>query len=115
MNSREQRFPARLVLLGALLGSALATNAALATEVAPLDAGAVAAMIEDAEAARQRAADLGAEWLDTHKLLAQARQEAEGGNLQTAAELATQARRQGELAAAQAEREAEAWQRRVVR
>ena len=114
MNPGEQSFLVSLILFGALLGSPPAMTAALATETAPLDAAAVAALIEDAEAARRRAADLAAEWLNTHKLITQARQEAEVGNLQNAAELASQATREGELAAAQAEREAGAWQRRVV-
>jgi hypothetical protein len=103
-------------LLVALALSASVPGEAPATDAgAPPDAAAVAALIERAEAARRRAAELGAEWLDTGAMIRQAREEAARGKLDQAAELAEVAQRQGELAAAQAEREAVAWQRRVVR
>ena len=85
-----------------------------AGNAAPDDTEAVQELIREAEAARSRAAGLGAEWLETRKLITEARQLAENGDLQRAAERAEEARQQGELAAAQAERESKAWQRRVV-
>ena len=71
--------------------------------------------IDRAEAARQLAAERRAEWLDTRALIEQAREEARLGNYGQAVALADEARRQGELAVEQAEREADAWQQRVVR
>ena len=70
--------------------------------------------LEQSQLAREKAllADMEADIL---MLIQQARKEAGLGNLARAAELAELARRQGELAVAQAEREAEAWARRVVR
>jgi len=85
-----------------------------AANAAPVDTEAVQKLIRDAEAARSRAAGLGAEWLETRKLITEARQLAENGDLQRAAERAEEARQQGELATAQAERESTAWRRRVV-
>jgi hypothetical protein len=106
--------------IGALLGlqasglqaqeppAASAAGAAVSAET-------VAALIDRAEAAQSAAAERRAEWLETGGLIEQARKEAGLGNLARAAELAELARRQGELAVAQAAREAEAWARRVVR
>lgn len=71
--------------------------------------------ISRAETAADRAADQQAEWLETRGLIEQARKEAGLGNYEQAVALAEQARQQGELALAQAEREAEAWRQRVVR
>jgi len=71
--------------------------------------------IDRAEAARQLATERRTEWLDTRGLIEQAREEARLGNYRQAVALADEARRQGELAVEQAEREAEAWQQRVVR
>lgn len=102
-----------LVLLTAALHGAWAEEPAVTAR--PPSAASVAARIDEAEQARRRAAELGAEWLATRDLIAQARKEAEQGNLQQAIELADLARAQGELAAAQAANEAEAWQQRVVR
>ena len=106
------------LLSGCLLACVLAAAAEVsAAEPAatPVDPGAVAALIRQAEAARQMAAGLGAEWLETEGVIEQARREADQGNWGQAATLAEQALRQGELAVAQAEREAEAWRARVVR
>jgi len=86
----------------------------LAANATAVDAEAVQELIREAEAARSRAAGLGAEWLETRNLIAEARQLIENGDLQKAAQRAEEARQQGELAAAQAERESTAWQRRVV-
>lgn len=108
----------RGVLCGFVLAASLAVVAgARAAEppTAPLDAGAVAKLIQQAEAARRHAAEQGAEWLETGDLIEIARREAGQGNWEQAAALAEQALRQGELAAAQAERESEAWRARVVR
>lgn len=82
---------------------------------APVSTESVAELIGRAEAAQHIATELRAAWLETGGLIEQARKEAGLGNLVRAAELAKLARQQGELAVAQAEREAEAWQRRVVR
>jgi hypothetical protein len=104
-------------LFGLILTVLVATTmmaGLLAANAAPVDREAVKELIREAEAARSRAADLGAEWLETRELIAEARQLVENGELQQAAERAEEARQQGELAAAQAERESTAWQRRVV-
>lgn len=106
----------RSLASGALLG--LLSFGALAQD--PPDASAasaetVAELIDLAESARRAASEQRVEWLETADLIEQARREADLGNLTQAAELAELARQQGILAAAQAQREAEAWQRRVVR
>jgi hypothetical protein len=80
----------------------------------PADAETVAHEIMLAEAARQLAADAGAEWLETGALIEQARQEAEKENWPQAMVMANRARRQGELAVEQAERESAAWRERVI-
>ena len=105
-----------LVLLCAPLSGALAqVTAAEPGSQPPLSPESLAGLIGQADAARHKAAKLGAEWLDTRSLIEQARLAAGQGELQRARELAELARQQGELAAAQAVREAEAWQRRVIR
>jgi hypothetical protein len=101
-------------VLAALLVAAM-TPGLQAENAAPISAEAVQELIRQAEAARSRAAGLRAEWLETSDLIDEAKKLAEGGDLPQAAERAERARQQGELAAAQAEREAAAWQRRVVR
>lgn len=106
------------LLTGCLAACALAAAAAVpAAEPAerPVDPDAVTALIRQAEAARRTAAGLGAEWLETGEIIEQARRAADQGNWGQAATLAEQALSQGELAVAQAEREAEAWRARVVR
>ena len=85
-----------------------------AANATAVDTEAVQELIREAEAARSRAAGLGAEWLETRNLIAEARQLIENGDLQKAAQRAEEARQQGELAAAQAERESADWRRRVV-
>jgi hypothetical protein len=106
----------RLLAIGLLPG--LLSPGALAQEpaaAAAVSAETVTELIGRAEAAQRSATELRAEWLETGGLIEQAREEANLGNLVQAAKLAELARRQSELAVAQAEREAEAWQRRVVR
>ena len=103
----------RCLLAGAL--AAAAQVSAAEPSAMPADPGAVTALLQRAEAARQEAAALGAEWLETGRIIEQARREADQGNWDQAAVLAEQALRQGELAVAQAGREAGAWQARVVR
>ncbi|MEJ2171561.1 MAG: hypothetical protein P8X59_02165 [Woeseiaceae bacterium] len=71
--------------------------------------------IAAAERQRAEAAAAGAEWLQTGKLLEQARQEAEQDNVDAALELVDKAKFQAEMALQQALREEEAWVRRVVR
>lgn len=107
------------LLLAALLAAtpiagAWSAESAIASTAAPPSAEAVQELIRQAEAARSQAAALRAEWLDTGKLINEARKLAESGDLAKAAERAGIARQQGELAVAQAERESAAWQRRVV-
>jgi hypothetical protein len=68
-----------------------------------------------ADSLRARAAEQGYEWIGTQKLLEQAAVAADEGDTETALELAEQARFQAEAALQQAEREKEAWRRRVVR
>jgi len=80
-----------------------------------LDAEAVIEMIEQAEAARNRASDLRAEWLETRALIDEARRAADLGEPERAAQLAALAQWQSKLAAEQALREAEDWKRRAVR
>jgi hypothetical protein len=101
-------------LLLATLAAATMIPGLQAANATAVDTETVQELIREAEAARSRAASLGAEWLETRKLIAEARQLAESGDLQQAAQRAEEARQQGELAAAQAERESTAWQRRVV-
>ena len=102
------------LLTGCLLAGALAAVAEV-RGAEPVDPGSVTALVQQAEAARQKAAEMGAEWLETEEIIERARREAEQGNWQQAAALAEQALSQGELAVAQAEHEAEAWRARVVR
>jgi hypothetical protein len=104
------------LLLAALLAAMSLPDllAADPTSASPVTAAAVADLIEAAEAARSRAAELSAEWLETRALIEESRRLAASGELQQAAERADRARQQGELAAAQAERESTAWRRRVI-
>lgn len=113
-----QQFPYRLVfVLLVVFGSAAsqAQNPAVSSAAAsPADADSVAELIDRAEASQRKAARLRAEWLATAGLIAQARQEAAQGHFDAAADLAELARQQGDLAAAQAERESDAWRARVI-
>ena len=70
---------------------------------------------EEAEGLRMQAAEKGYEWIATANLLEQARTESDAGNAEAALELTDKARFQAEAALQQAEREQEAWQRRVVK
>ena len=116
MRAAAQAQLAALALLTLAVGGAGAGEMTPSdATTAPLSAAVVATRIDEAEAARRQAAELGAEWFATGDLIAQAREQAGLGQLQQAMDLADLARAQGELAAAQAAREAEAWQQRVVR
>ncbi len=68
-----------------------------------------------AEQLRAEAAAVGAEWLETGKLLDQANKEAAEGNTDAAFLLLDKAQFQAEMAIKQAEHEAGAWASRVVR
>lgn len=68
-----------------------------------------------ADGLRADAAALGWEWLDTGKLLDQAREAAANGDEETALALVEKARFQADAAIKQAEHEVEAWKGRVVR
>lgn len=70
---------------------------------------------DEAERLRLSAAEKGYEWIGTADLLEQAAAEQAAGNTGTALELAAEARFQAEAALQQAEREKEAWRRRVPR
>jgi hypothetical protein len=108
-----------LVAMALMAGQAPAASAqespGEAEAAASVTAEAAADAISRAEAARRLAAEHRAEWLETAGLIEQARESAALGDYEKAMALAEEARQQGELAVAQAEREAEAWQRRVVR
>jgi hypothetical protein len=73
------------------------------------------ARLQAAEQLREKAAEAGAEWLETGKLLDAARKAAAESDMQTAMALVEQAHFQAETAISQAEHEAEAWKRRVIR
>jgi len=110
---RSRVFP---VLLGILMLCATPHRLS-GTETAgtaPADAETVAKEIAMAEASRQRAAEAGAEWVDTGSLIQQAMQAAEVEDWQLALELALRAKQQGELAVEQAARESVTWRERVV-
>jgi hypothetical protein len=108
MNSRPVRLLAAALFLLAVPPPATAQDAAATAESAN-------SAIHQAETARRAAAEAGAEWLETGKMIDKARQAADDGDFEQAAALAEKARQQGELAVAQAQREAEAWQQRVIR
>ena len=69
---------------------------------------------DEAERLRVDAAALGAEWLQTEQLLADARKAAERSDTNLALALVEEARFQAEAAIRQAEHEADAWPGRVV-
>ena len=85
-----------------------------ATTEAPANGETVAIELALAEASRQRAAEAGAEWLDTGPLIEQAKHAAENEDWEQALALALKAKQQGELAVAQAQRESVAWRERVI-
>jgi len=72
-------------------------------------------LFDEAERLRAEAAAAGAEWRDTGALLDEARAAAARGEADKALALVEQARFQAAAAISQAEREAEAWKKRVVR
>ena len=110
MNATRHHPLARWILAGSLFCASSFAAAAMETS----EADAVRA-IEAAEQARQEAAAIGAEWLETGRLIEQARQAAAEEDWGQAIELSGAAEQQARLALEQAEREAEVWQRRVVR
>jgi hypothetical protein len=67
-----------------------------------------------AEASRKRAAEAGAEWLETGSLIEQASDAFENEDWSQALTLARRAKKQGQLAIEQAERESIAWRDRVI-
>lgn len=90
----------------AILATALAVMAGCATEFEQRYAA--------AEQLRSEASAAGAEWFETGKLLEQAKEAADGGNMDTAYLLLEKARFQAETAIKQAEQESSAWADRVV-
>lgn len=71
------------------------------------------ALIDSAEALRQRSAELGYEWRDPVLYIAQAREALEQGRYQQAMELAARAKYQSRMAIAQYEAAQASWQRAV--
>jgi len=61
------------------------------------------ALIQEAEIAVRTSGEAGSEWRDASLLIGQAKMAAANGDMKTAMELATQAKRQGELSAQQAQ------------
>ena len=68
---------------------------------------------EAADAKRAEAGKAGFEWRDTGKMLKQAKEAAEGGDMETAMKLVAKAHEQAEDGLAQGKREANLWQARV--
>jgi len=108
MSSRPVRLLTALLFLLAVPPPATAQDAAATAASAD-------GAIRQADIARRAAAEAGAEWLETGELIEKARQAADEGDFEQAAALAEKARQQGDLAVAQAQREAVSWQQRVVR
>jgi len=81
---------------------------------APANEETVAYELALAEASRQRAAEAGAEWLETGSLIEQAKHAVENEDWRQALVLARRAKQQGELAVEQAGRESVAWRERVI-
>ena len=73
------------------------------------------AACEAAEAARKAAAEVLYEWTTTAPLIKKADEAAADGNHDKAVKLCDEARQQGDLAVAQARREAEDWKAQVVK
>jgi hypothetical protein len=71
--------------------------------------------IVEAERLRAEAAAAGSEWLDTEELLNRAKDEAANENMEAACSLLELGEFQAKMAIQQAEHEAEAWSKRVVR
>jgi hypothetical protein len=71
--------------------------------------------IVEAERLRAEAAAAGSEWLDTEELLSRAKDEAANENMEAACSLLELAVFQANTAIRQAEHEADAWHKRVVR
>ena len=111
---REMKFSllASMIIFFSLLGSK--PLQATGSEQQPA-ADQVMSLIEQAEVVRQRASQVGAEWLRTGQLINEARQFAEAGEWQRADATARLALRQGELALEQSVRESSAWKDRVLR
>lgn len=86
-----------VLLLASVLG-----NVSCASQPPKPDAASFEEAVTAAEAARKKAASVGGEWRDTGKLIKKARAAAEMGEYAKAVELATTARKQGELGYEQA-------------
>ena len=116
--SEARKVKSRLFLL--LLGLAVLCTtpqvllAMEATTEASANGETVAIELALAEASRQSAAEAGAEWLETGSLIEQAKHAAENEDWRQALKLALQAKKQSELAVAQAQQESVAWRDRVL-
>jgi hypothetical protein len=95
--------------------AATALTALLAMPSLAADEAEYKAACEAAEASRKAAAEARYEWNTTAPLIQKAGEAAAGGDYDKATKLCDEARQQGELALAQAKREAEDWKSQVVR
>ena len=73
------------------------------------------ATYEAAQAARAEAAAAGFEWRDTAEFLEESQELAAAGDYDAAIKLAERAKKESELALAQAQTEAENWKERVIK
>ena len=97
----------------ALLATTLSALLALPSQAA--DEAGYKAACEAAEAARTAAAEARFEWNTTAPLIKKADEAAAGGDYDKAVKLCEEARKQGDLAVAQARREAEDWKAQVIK
>jgi len=95
--------------------AAAALTALLAMPAQAADEAGYKAACEAAEAARKAAVEARYEWNTTAPLIKKADAAAAGGDYDKAVKLCNEARQQGELALAQARREAEDWKAQVVK
>jgi hypothetical protein len=97
----------------AMLATTLTALLAMPSQAA--DEAGYKAACEAAEAARKAAAEALYEWTTTAPLIKKADEAAAGGDYDKAVKLCDEARQQGDLAVAQARREAEDWKTQVVK
>jgi len=117
--SEARKVKSRLFLLMLGLAALCTTPQVLlameATAEAPANAETATIELALAEASRQHAADSGAEWLETGSLIEQAKLAMGNEDWRQVLALALRAKKQGELAVAQAQRESVAWRERVIK
>lgn len=96
-----------ITLLGAMVGAVGCAAPRDADKAASAATSDYEAVYEAAQAAREKAASVGNEWRDTSMILAQSKKANDGGDHETAIKLANQAKAQGELGYAQAQKNKE--------